>query len=77
MSDVIKAHDMIKYLESRSIENPADLLKRAVQSRSSVEIQDLNVTLHWVYTGEEEWSFSESNSLDINSYSFQLIKTTF
>ena len=77
MSDVIKAHDMIKYLESRSIENPADLLKRAVQSRSSIEIQDLNATLHWVYTGEEEWSFSESNSLDINSYSFQLIKTTF
>lgn len=67
------AVNMTKELGKHGLKEPTNILKDAINSRTSILIPELKATLHWIYNGKKEWSFFESNTTDINDYLFQLM----
>lgn len=67
------AENMEKELKKHGLKEPTNILKDAINSRTSILIPELKATLHWIYNGSKEWIFSESNTTDINDYLFQLM----
>lgn len=67
------AENMEKELKKHGLKEPTNILKDAINSRTSILIPELKATLHWIYNGNKEWSFFESNTTDINDYLFQLM----
>ncbi len=73
-TNILTSDNMKKELENFGVKNPLSIMKKAIQSKTSTVIPEINATLNWSYNGEKEWSFSENNNTDVNDYLFQLMK---
>lgn len=73
-TNLLTAENMGKELVEYGIKEPLSIMKKAVQGKTSIEIPEIKATLHWIYNGDKEWNFFESNTIDVNDYLFQLIK---
>lgn len=71
-TNILTSENMMKMLLNYGIKNPAEILTKSIQAKTSIEIPELNVTLHWIYNGEKDWNFFEKNSTELDDYLFQL-----
>ena len=73
-TNLLTAENMEKELVEYGIKEPSSIMKKAIQDKTSIEIPEIKATLHWMYNGNKEWNFFESNTTDVNDYLFQLMK---
>lgn len=73
-TNLLTAKNMEKELIEYGIKEPLSIMKKAIQSKTSIAIPEIKATLHWMYKGDKEWNFFGNNSTDVNDYLFQLMK---
>lgn len=73
-TNMLTAKNMEKELKTLGVKEPLSIMKKAILSKTSVVIPEINATLHWIYNGNKEWNFFGNNSKNVNDYLFQLLK---
>lgn len=72
-TNILTSQNMEKELKSYGIKEPLKIMKKAIQIKTSILIPEIKATLHWIYNGNKEWSFSGDNSTNVDDYLFQLM----
>ena len=72
-TEIISQKEMCKYLEDCGVENPMNIMAKAIKSKTSIYIPQLKATLAWIYKGEASWNFHGGNSNNLDDYNYQIM----
>lgn len=70
---IISKTEMEKYLMDCGVENPLDIMKEAIKSKTSIYITALKSNMEWIYCGKKQWNFHGGNSDNLEDYNYQIM----
>lgn len=70
---IISKTEMEKYLTDCGIGHPLDIMKEAIESKTSIYIPALKAKLAWIYCGNVQWNFHGGNSDNLDDYNYQIM----
>ena len=72
-TNIISKEEMLTYLTNCNVENPTEILTKAIKRKTSTYIPELKAVLAWIYVGETPWNHRGDNSNNLNDYNFQIM----